>query len=133
MRTDLATMGVANPYTLAEVAIGRRVDWSRVANPKAVIGTALGMPWDRLINPASGSILYAGLVLGPGGPKRLPTTELAADIDRRLEAHRAFTPTTMPTQVSPSMQLLLRRPNEVALQRLRLAVQLSLGTGGSDP
>ena len=67
MRTDLDTMGVANPYTLAELAIGRRIDWSRIVDPKAVIETALGMPWDQLINPASGSILYAGLVPSTGG------------------------------------------------------------------
>lgn len=130
MRSNLATMGVANPYALAEVAIGRRVNWSRVANPHAVIETALGMPWEQLINPASGSILYAGLTFGAGGPKRLPPSEVAADIQRRLQAHQVFKPATMPTRVSPSMQLLLNRSNDVALQRLHLAVQLSLGAGG---
>lgn len=136
MRTDLATMGVANPYALAEVAIGRRVNWSRVANPHAVIETVLGMPWEKLINPASGSILYTGLTFGAGGPKRLPSTQVAADIERRLQAHQVFKPTTMPTRVSPSLQSLLSRSNDIALQRLRLAVQLSLGAGsgsGSGP
>jgi hypothetical protein len=132
MRTNLATMGVVNPYALAELAIGRRVNWSRVAHPHTVIETALGMPWDLIINPASGSILYAGLVLGTGGPKWLPAVEVATDIERRLLAHRAFTPTTMPTRVSPSMQRLLSRPNDLALQRFRLAVQQSMGSGGSD-
>jgi len=133
MRTDLDTMGVANPYTLAELAIGRRIDWSRIVDPKAVIETALGMPWDQLINPASGSILYAGLVPSTGGLKRLPTKDLGADIDRRLQMHRVFTPTTTPTRLLPSINLLLSRPDGLALQRLRLAVQLSLATGGSDP
>ena len=131
MRTNLATMGVANPYSLAEVAIGHRVDWSGIANPQTVIETALGMPWEQLINPASGSILYAGLTFGTGGPKRLPTTELAADIERRLQAHLVFKPTTMPAQVSPTLRLLLNRSNDEALQRLHLAVQLSLGAGSS--
>jgi hypothetical protein len=129
MRTDKATMGVANPYALAEVVIGRRVDWSRVANPHALIETALGMPWEKLINPASGSILFAGLTFGKGGPKRLPSTEAAADIERRLQAHRVFKPSTMPSRIPPSMQLLFNRSNEVALQQLRQAVELSLGAG----
>lgn len=131
MRTDLATIGVANPYSLAEAAIGHRVDWSKVTNPQAVIEAALGMPWEKLINPASGSILYAGLTFGTGGPKRLPATDLAAGIERRLQLHQVFKPITMPAQVSPTLQLLLNRSNDEALQRLRRAVQLSLGAGGS--
>src|SRR5947209_19665194 len=109
MRTDLDTMGVANPYTLAELAIGRRIDWSRIVDPKAVIETALGMPWDQLINPASGSILYAGLVPSPGGLNRLPTKDLAAGIDRRLQMHRLFTPATTPPRPFPPINLLLGR------------------------
>lgn len=87
------------------------------------------MPWEKLINPVSGSILYAGLAFGPGGPKRLPPSEVATDIAGRLQAHRAFQPTTMPIKVSPSLQSLLSRSNDVAFQRLQHSVQLSLGAG----
>jgi hypothetical protein len=131
MCTDLATMRIANPYALAEVVIGRCVDWSRVANPQAVIETALGMPCEQLINPASGSILFAGLTFGTGGPKRLPSTEVVADIERRLQAHHVFKPSTVPSRISPPMQLLLNRSNEVALQRLRRAVEPGCRGNGS--
>jgi hypothetical protein len=128
MRDDFSTIGVANPYALAEVALGRRVDWRRVENPKALVETTLGMPWEKLIDPRSGSILFPGLVVKGKQLERVPDKDRKADIERRLGLHRTFKPSVPLRRVSPAMRAVLDRPLALAAQRLRFAVQASLAT-----
>jgi Calpain family cysteine protease len=58
-------VGVANPYSLAEVMLKRKIDWKRVANPQGLLEKTLGTPYDRLFDPKFDSPLYPGLRVHP--------------------------------------------------------------------
>lgn len=58
-------VGVINPYALAEVMLGRRVNWNRVTDPQQLLEKTLGMPYEQLFDPKHDSPLYAGLKLDP--------------------------------------------------------------------
>jgi hypothetical protein len=60
-RERAENIGVINPYALAEAVLGREIDWT-VDSPKEVLPEVLGMPYERLFDPALDSPLYAGLV-----------------------------------------------------------------------
>jgi hypothetical protein len=53
-------IGVINPFALAEIKLGRQVEWDRIANHQAFLGHVLDFPYDRLFDPKYGSPLYAG-------------------------------------------------------------------------
>src|SRR5262249_5652686 len=56
-----ATAGVINPYALAEVKIGHKIDWPRVADRKRFLQAVLDCPYERLFDPKHGSPLYPGV------------------------------------------------------------------------
>jgi len=53
-------IGAANPFALAEVRLGRRINWRRVADTERVLEQALGVPYDQLFDPRSNSPIFAG-------------------------------------------------------------------------
>lgn len=56
--SDLSeTAGVRNPYALAELELGRRVDWSS-EDTKRVFERAFGQPYETLFDPQYDSPLY---------------------------------------------------------------------------
>lgn len=55
-----AKVGVANPYALAEIAIGRKVNWRSVANPEAFVEKTLGASIDALCAPVEGNLIVSG-------------------------------------------------------------------------
>lgn len=57
-------VGVSNPYALAEVILGKKVNWARVDSAKLLEQT-LGMPYEKLFDPKFDSPLYAGLKFNP--------------------------------------------------------------------
>lgn len=58
------TVGVINPYALAEVALGHKVDW-QATNVHEMLAKVFDMPYERLFDPKYGSPLYAGLEFNP--------------------------------------------------------------------
>lgn len=62
--TDMGplTVGVINPYALAEVLLKHSVDWAEV-DPHKVLAEVFAMPYAKLFDPINNSPLYAGLVL----------------------------------------------------------------------
>lgn len=57
-KSDLSeTVGVRNPYVLAELALGRRIDWSD-EDPKRVFERAFDQPYATLFDPQYDSPLY---------------------------------------------------------------------------
>lgn len=91
MSTDRSTLGIANPYALTEAVLGKQVDWRRVDNPIALIESTLGLPWAELIEPSSGSVLFAGLVPDGGGRlRKIADAERKDDLERRLKVHNNF-------------------------------------------
>jgi hypothetical protein len=53
-------VGLANPYALAELAVGRKVNWKSIANPEAFVEKTLGLSIDKLCAPVAGNLLVSG-------------------------------------------------------------------------
>src|SRR5262245_26349295 len=118
MRRDLATIGAANPYALAELVLGRRVKWESVTDPITVLEATLGAPRQKLFDPDAGSLIYTGLVPEPGGGlRKVPKADVATDIKRRLELHQTFTPSKLTTRPSPVLKAVLARNDSTARKR----------------
>lgn len=58
--------GVVNPFALAEVRRGRRINWSTVGDRARLLEEALEFPYDQLFDPATGSPLYPGMEVQEG-------------------------------------------------------------------
>jgi hypothetical protein len=55
------SVGAANPYAIAELKMGKSINWKRVASPRALLEKTLGMPYEKLFDPKHNSPVYAGL------------------------------------------------------------------------
>lgn len=53
-------IGVASPYAMATAKMNRKINWSRVANPRKLLEDTLGMPYEELFDPKYNSPLYPG-------------------------------------------------------------------------
>lgn len=58
-------IGAINPYALAEVRLGKKINWSRVVDSRKLLEQAFGKPYAQLFDPKFGSPVYAGLKLSP--------------------------------------------------------------------
>lgn len=58
-------VGLANPYALAEIAIGRGVNWKSIADPEAFVAKTLGASVEALCAPAPGNLLVSGMADTP--------------------------------------------------------------------
>jgi hypothetical protein len=57
---------LANPYALAELAIGRRVKWKSIPDPEAFVEKTLGAPVERLCAPVPGNLVVSGMAESQG-------------------------------------------------------------------
>ncbi|RSZ62403.1 hypothetical protein EAH68_09705 [Corynebacterium hylobatis] len=55
--------GVVNPFALAELINGSKIDWEAVEKPEALLEQLLETPYTELFDPKYGSPLYPGLAL----------------------------------------------------------------------
>ena len=55
--------GVGNPYTMAELIVGRRINWKGIKKRKEMLESIFGMPYREILNPESGSPIFATLNL----------------------------------------------------------------------
>jgi hypothetical protein len=53
-------VGLANPYALAELAVGRKVNWKSIADHEAFVEKTLGLSIDKLCAPVAGNLLLSG-------------------------------------------------------------------------
>lgn len=53
-------VGLANPYALAELAVGRRVNWKSITDHEAFVEKTLGVSIDRLCAPVAGNLMISG-------------------------------------------------------------------------
>lgn len=58
-------VGVINPYALVEVILNKKVNWSKIDNPREMLKKALEMEYDKLFDPKFNSPLYTGLKYKP--------------------------------------------------------------------
>ena len=47
----MSNVGLANPYALAEIALGRRVNWASFPDRDAFVESTFGVPVARLLAP----------------------------------------------------------------------------------
>jgi len=53
--------GLANPYALAELAIGRRVDWKSITDRDAFVAKTFGVSVEEMLTPVEGNPLVTGM------------------------------------------------------------------------
>lgn len=75
-------VGLANPYALAEIAVGRKVNWKAVHDPDTFVGETFGVPIDELLAPTAGNLLVAGAAASQKAFAEIQGTKL----DKRAEA-----------------------------------------------
>ena len=51
---------VINPYALAEIIAGKRIDWNQIEDKSALLEQILGTPYEELFDPQFGGPLYIG-------------------------------------------------------------------------
>ncbi len=55
------TVGLANPYALAELAIGRRVDWKSIIDRDAFVEKTFGVSVEDILSPVDGNPVVSGM------------------------------------------------------------------------
>jgi calpain family cysteine protease len=60
-------IGAANPYALAEVRLGRKVNWQRTPRAHEIVEQALGMKYEDLFDPRKPSPIFAGKAVKKNG------------------------------------------------------------------
>lgn len=55
-----SNVGLANPYALAELALGRKVNWKSIPDHEAFVGKTLGASIDELCAPTPGNLMVSG-------------------------------------------------------------------------
>lgn len=53
-------VGLANPYALAELAVGRKVNWKAITDHEAFVEKTLGVSIDKLCAPVAGNLMLSG-------------------------------------------------------------------------
>jgi hypothetical protein len=53
-------VGLANPYALAELALGRKVNWKSITDHEAFVEKTLGVSIDKLCAPVAGNLILSG-------------------------------------------------------------------------
>jgi hypothetical protein len=68
------SLGVINPYALAELIIGKKIDWKDVQDVPQFLETVFQMPYHQLFDPKFGGPLYIGSEVD--GPHRLKPSKI---------------------------------------------------------
>jgi len=113
-----AMVGLANPYALAELALGRKVRWASVTDREAFVKKTLGVPIEQLCAPVPGNLVVSGAA---------DIQEVIADIrEARTDGEKEFkagaraSTETMLSKVSPAA-------------RARIVSALAGGKYGGEP
>lgn len=117
-------IGARNPYALAEIALGRTVNWARVGNTRQVLEAALGRPYDQLFDPKYGGPVFAGLVLDGKQIRRDERQPLfaATSTDEHLEALQKLLPSQIRFPVSPEGRAVEPQPGTARILPVRTVV-----------
>jgi hypothetical protein len=111
-----ATTAVINPYALAEVILGRRIDWSTVPDQRALLENVLQFPYDELFDPVYGGPLYTGLELVDGRLEKVRSPLLDIEPDREgTDADRPVDRGPLPINVIGDLRKHLRTDDVAGL------------------
>lgn len=81
-------VGLANPYAMAEIALGRTVDWRSISDREEFFTQTLGVSLDELLTPSEGNLMFSGMAAsqdvlsGIRAEKAARHTALAAAVRR---------------------------------------------------
>jgi hypothetical protein len=131
---SVGSIGVINPYALAELVRGRSIDWEEEEAP-TVLEETLGRPYEELFDPKYRSPLYPGLEVTDAGEVRVRGLD---DLDLEVELEEAEPERTDPDvsrlerladftevlDVEDLRRLEIRNPEVVSPGTLRLDVRL---------
>jgi hypothetical protein len=126
---------VLNPYTLAELVVGRRLDWKQLANRPQLLEDILQTPYEELFDPKFGGPLYTGLRLNEKLQLErvhsplldVEITIAASDLDRDVvdpSAIRVLGDIGKVFQVADVAALEVRRAELVGFRNLAVTVRL---------
>jgi hypothetical protein len=79
-------VGIINPYALAEVMMGRKINWKRITSPEKFLEKTLGVPYEELFDPKFNSPLFAGLKLDAETKTMVRTTTVDANKAPNVDA-----------------------------------------------
>lgn len=96
-------VGLANPYALAEIAIGRGVNWKSIADPEAFVAKTLGASVEALCAPAPGNLLVSGMADTPKVLAELERAQ-APRVTGALSAAKGSAAETMLAALAPEAQ-----------------------------
>ena len=88
---SLNSTAVMNPYALAEVVSGRRINWQEVKNSPELIASILQTPWEELFDPKFSGPLYFGFKLDDE-LRLVPTRCPLLDVEIAVAANDLETP-----------------------------------------
>ena len=88
---SLNSTAVMNPYALAEVVSGRRINWQEVKNSPELIASILQTPWEELFDPKFSGPLYFGFKLDDE-LRLVPTRCPLLDVEIAVPANDLETP-----------------------------------------
>lgn len=52
--------GTCNPYALAELILGKKIDWESIENEKELLEKTFNMSYEKLFDPKSNSPIFNG-------------------------------------------------------------------------
>ena len=81
-----AVSAVINPYALAEVVAGRKINWKKLTNAHQVLEDILQTPYEELFDPKYGGPLYTGLRLNEKHELEQVTSPLL-DVEVQVEVN----------------------------------------------
>lgn len=96
-------VGLANPYALAEIAIGRRVNWKAIADPEVFVEKTLGASVEHLCAPVAGNLLVSGLAEAPRTFAAIQQDQ-APQVSAALSAAKGSPMETMLSKLNPEAQ-----------------------------
>jgi hypothetical protein len=92
--TPKPLLGARNPRSLAEAALGRPIDWTRVADERQFLSDVLATPYEELFDPKYDSPVHLGLTVDAKGQVALERPRFLGDDGRTGAARRASVPAT---------------------------------------
>lgn len=71
-------VGVVNPFALVELRLRQQINWSLIPDPASFVGKMLGVPYDKLFDPATSTLLYPGLRFDAKAKRLVPDADAPA-------------------------------------------------------
>ncbi|QNO37288.1 hypothetical protein H4J02_12755 [Protaetiibacter sp. SSC-01] len=85
----LAVTGAPNPYALASLVAGRRIDWEGAADPRSILEDVFDLPYADIIGSAESPIFYGTSFRGGRPTRKRPAAPPERGADETDDQHDA--------------------------------------------